>query len=55
MLKKKFKSSGANKFLTTTKDAVKLSSDILQQTDIFEIGYTIENVEEIFDFLEHKK
>ena len=55
MLKKKFKNSGANKFLTTTKDAVKLSSDFLQQTDIFEIGYTIENVDEIFDFLEHKK
>ena len=54
-LNKILKSVKADKFLTTSKDFVKLNDVIANKTDVLEIGYTIENIERIFEIVNNGK
>lgn len=57
LLKQQFITSTADKFITTSKDYVKLPKDFCEamRVEVFEIGYDIQDKESIFDFVFNKK
>jgi len=56
-IKQCFINSTADKMITTTKDYVKLPKEFCEamQIEVFEIGYDIQDVDSIFDFVYSKK